>query len=185
MRDGVLQQVDTPSGIYNRPRNLFVAAFIGAPTMNLFAGEVGGNGDGATVRIGSQSFAVPAEVTKSHSGLLAYKGKSVVVGFRPEDVSDARYATAGAVTSNFKATAELVEALGSDVLVHFGIDAQPVTVQSSDSLSGIKATSGATGRGIARLTPRSEARIGTTVELALDTSRLHFFDPATGNAIWA
>jgi multiple sugar transport system ATP-binding protein len=185
MRDGVLQQVDTPSGIYNRPRNLFVAAFIGAPTMNLFAGEVGGTGDGATVSIGSQSFAVPAEVTQSHPGLLAHKGKSVVVGFRPEDVSDARYATAGAVTSNFKATAELVEALGSDVLVHFGIDAQPVTVQSSDSLSGIKATSGATGRGIARLTPRSEARIGATIELALDTSRLHFFDPATGNAIWA
>jgi multiple sugar transport system ATP-binding protein len=185
MRDGVLQQVDTPSGIYNRPKNLFVAAFIGAPTMNLFVGQLGGNGDGATVSIGSQSFVVPAEVTRSHPSLAAYRGKSLVVGFRPEDVSDARYATAGAVTSSFKASAELIEALGSDVLVHFGIDAQPVTVLSSDSLSGIKATSGATGRGIARLTPRSDVRIGATVDLALDTSRLHFFDSETGNAIRA
>jgi multiple sugar transport system ATP-binding protein len=81
--------------------------------------------------------------------------------------------------------ADLVEALGSDVLVHFGIEAKAATVVSSDSLQQIKSSdSGASSPAIARLTPRSDVRLGGEVELTIDTERLHFFDPQTGEAIW-
>ena len=185
LRDGILQQVDTPSVIYNRPRNLFVAAFIGAPTMNLFYGELTGvNGD-AAVRLGSTTLKVPPATTAQRPGLARYAGKRIVIGFRPEDVVDAALREDLARTNRIAATADLVEALGSDVLVHFGIEAQAATVVSSDSLQQIKSSdTGATSPAIARLTPRSDVRLGGTVDLSIDTERLHFFDPDSGEAIW-
>jgi multiple sugar transport system ATP-binding protein len=184
LRDGVLQQVDTPGGIYNKPRNLFVAAFIGAPTMNLFTAEIGSLNGGATLKLGSHTLAIPAAVLAQRSGLSRYAGQELIVGFRPEDVADAALASAPA-GDRIRSAASLVEALGSDVLVHFEIDAKPMHVQSSDSLQQIKRTeSAAGGEAIARLTPRSDVRLGAPVELVIDTERLHFFDAQSGEAIW-
>jgi multiple sugar transport system ATP-binding protein len=183
MRDGILQQVDTPQGIYNRPRNLFVAAFIGAPTMNLFhATLTSGAGGAAAVKLGTHTLSIPSSVAARRPGLAAFAGKPVVVGFRPEDVSDAALRPDLPAENRLTAKADLVEALGSDVLLHFGLAAEAATVQSSDSLQQIKATSGGS-TAIARLTPRSDAKLGGTIELVIDTERLHFFDPTTGNAI--
>jgi multiple sugar transport system ATP-binding protein len=185
LKDGVLQQVDTPSGIYDRPRNLFVAAFIGAPTMNLYAAELGSaDGSGAVLKLGSSTIAVPAAALAKHPALSRYAGRSVIVGIRPEDISDP--ALSGAPAGNrLRSTVELVEALGSDLLVHFGTDAVAATVQSSDSLQELKASAKGQSRMIARLPPRSEARLGAPIEVAIDAERLHFFDAETGEAIWA
>jgi multiple sugar transport system ATP-binding protein len=184
LKDGVLQQVDTPSGIYNKPRNLFVAAFIGAPTMNLFTAELGSLNRAAALKLGSHALAIPAAVLAQRPGLSRYTGQELIVGFRPEDVADAALASAPA-GDRIRSAASLVEALGSDVLVHFEIDAKPMYVQSSDSLQQIKrAESAAGGEAIARLTPRSDVRLGAPVELVIDTERLHFFDAQSGEAIW-
>jgi multiple sugar transport system ATP-binding protein len=184
LRDGVLQQVDSPSGIYNRPRNVFVAAFIGAPTMNLFMAELGAVNGSATLKLGSHLLQLPASVLAERPGLPRHAGDELVVGFRPEDVSDARLA-GGPRGKPILAEALLVEALGSDVLVHFEIDARPMHVQSSDSLQQIgRGGSSIGGEAIARLSPRSDVRLGAPVELVIDTERLHFFDGRSGEAIW-
>jgi multiple sugar transport system ATP-binding protein len=185
LKDGVLQQVDTPSGIYDRPRNLFVAAFIGAPTMNLYAAELGNaDGSGAMLKLGSSAIRVPAAALARRPALSRYDGRGVIVGIRPEDISDP--ALTGAPAENrLRSTVELVEALGSDLLVHFGTDAVAATVESSDSLQELKASAKGQSRMIARLPPRSEARLGAPIEVAIDAERLHFFDAETGEAIWA
>jgi multiple sugar transport system ATP-binding protein len=185
LRDGVLQQVDTPSAIYNRPCNLFVAAFIGAPTMNLFRAELAGIDGDARVKLGSRMLSVAGSAVAQRPGLARFGGKPIIVGFRPEDVADAALRQDLPAANRIGSTADLVEALGSDVLVHFGLDAQPAHVVSSDSLQQIKAADiGAKSPAIARLTPRSDVRLGAPVELVVDTERLHFFDPQSGEAIW-
>lgn len=183
MRDGILQQVDTPAVIYNRPRNLFAAAFIGAPTMNLFSGELTTIAGEPAVRIGSHTFPIPASVLASRAALGRREAGRVIIGFRPEDIHDAVLRTDLAATGRMEAIPDLVEALGSDVLVHFGIDAPTIAVQSSDSLQQIR-SSEAAGTAIARLSPRSEARLGQPLNLVVDTEKLHFFDPETDEAIY-
>ncbi|CAN0584823.1 unnamed protein product, partial [Laminaria digitata] len=151
MRDGILQQVDTPSTIYNRPRNLFVAAFIGAPTMNLFHAELTGVNGEAAVRLGSTTLNVTPSATAERPGLVRYAGKPIIVGFRPEDVFDTALRDDLTKSNRLAATADLVEALGSDILVHFGIEAKAAHVVSSDSLQQIKAgDSGGASPAIAR-----------------------------------
>ena len=184
LRDGILQQVDTPATIYNRPRNLFVAAFIGAPTMNLFHAELTGVNGEAAVQLGSRTLKVAASATAQRPGLARFAGKPLIVGFRPEDVFDAALREDLGTANRITATADLVEALGSDVLVHFGIEAKAAHVVSSDSLQQINATDAGASPAIARLTPRSDVHLGAPVELSIDTERLHFFDPDTGEAIW-
>jgi multiple sugar transport system ATP-binding protein len=184
LRDGILQQVDTPSAIYDRPRNLFVAAFIGSPTMNLYYADLAAVGaEGATVQLGSTSLGVPASVLGKRPGLSRYAGRRIVVGIRPEDLADATLRHDLPPGGQLESEIELVEALGSDVLVHFGIDAPAATVQSSDSLQELKGK-GASSRVVARLTPKSQARLGGPVAVAIDTERLQFFDADSGEAIW-
>jgi multiple sugar transport system ATP-binding protein len=185
LRDGILQQVDTPSAIYNRPNNLFVAAFIGAPTMNLFHAELTGLNGEAAVKLGTTTLKVPGAAIAQRPGLARFAGQPIVIGFRPEDVFDSALREDLAARNRISAIADLVEELGSDVLVHFGIEAPAAQVVSSDSLQQIKSDdAGATSPAVARLTPRSSVRLGGTVELSIDTDRLHFFDPQSGQAIW-
>jgi multiple sugar transport system ATP-binding protein len=183
LKDGVLQQVDTPNGIYNRPRNMFVAAFIGAPTMNLYYATLGPvTAEGTTINLGATTLAVPAAVLADHSGLGAYANRRIVVGIRPEDLFDPAHRPDLAGASRLRSTADLVEALGSDVLVHFGIDAEAAVVQSSDSLQELKANPKAS-RAVARLSSRSQVKIGSTIEVGIDVSHMHFFDPETTQGI--
>jgi multiple sugar transport system ATP-binding protein len=185
LKDGVLQQVDTPADIYNKPRNMFVAAFIGAPTMNLFHAAFESTGaDGGVLKLGSSRIAIPAAVLAKHPGLSRYAGRNMVVGIRPEDLFDPAYRPDLGDASRLKSSAELVEALGSDLLVHFGLDAETAVVQSSDSLQELKQSTKAS-RAIARLTSRSHVQLGSPIEVSIDLAHLHFFDPQTTEAIWS
>jgi len=182
LKDGLLQQIDTPSNIYNKPVNTFVAAFIGAPTMNLYFAELEGQGDGASLRLGSAKLAIPQSVVAARPALARYAGKSVIVGIRPEDIADAATLPDADPAACLSAEVDLVEALGSDIMAHLGIDAKAAQVRSSDSLDEIKAAAGKS-RCVARFTAKSEVRLGQTVTVCLDLERLHLFDAETGLAI--
>jgi multiple sugar transport system ATP-binding protein len=187
LRDGVLQQVDTPAGIYDRPANTFVATFIGAPTMNLYSAILDGFGpDGAKLHLGSQVIRVPPVVLEQRPGLARYAGGRIVIGIRPETLEDAAVLKDVPPDSRLRSTVDLIEALGSDLLVHFGLDAEPVAILSSDSLEEISTDldEGHRSRCIARLTPRSRVKIGGPIDVVVDTERLQVFDSATGEAIW-
>jgi multiple sugar transport system ATP-binding protein len=173
LRDGVLQQVGAPSEVYDRPANLFVAGFIGSPPMNLARGAV----EGSTLRLGS--LAIPLDGAAPRPG-------DVVVGVRPEDVHEPRGAAADATVP---VTIDRIEDLGSSRLAHFSVDAEAprtagVAAATGGELLEDAPVTGHTGASfIATFEPRSEVRAGADVEVAIDTRRLHFFDPETEVAI--
>ncbi len=187
LKDGVLQQVDSPSRIYDVPANMFVAAFIGSPTMNLYWAElVGGNGGGPSIKLGASTLGILPETVKQRPGLSRYIGQPIVIGVRPEDVREAELTRESVEGDVVTGEVELLEALGSDMMVHLGIDARAAVVTSSDSLEGISATArdGEMSRCVARLSARSSVRLGDTVSVTLDPERFHFFDGDSGEAIW-
>jgi multiple sugar transport system ATP-binding protein len=162
MRDGVLQQVDAPQNVYDHPANRFVAAFIGSPAMNLLEGHLTSSNDGLAVRFDRFSLPLAPHVFSQRARLRSYAGQKVIVGIRPEDFQDAALGAGGNGEGRIEARCELREALGSDILVHFVVAATNC---------------------IARLTPRSSVADGEAVSLTIETTRLHFFDPNTGEAI--
>ncbi|MGK2930155.1 MAG: ABC transporter ATP-binding protein [Acidimicrobiales bacterium] len=185
IKDGHLQQVDTPQNLYDDPDNIFVGAFIGSPSMNLFESAMGAIDDeGATLSLGSQQLRVPKRVLDNKPALQAFGGKPVTLGMRPEDLEDATIATDAVPSARFKADVELVEALGSELMVHASIDA---TLASSGDPDAVEAEeSRATGGGsmvVGRFSPRSQVSRGETIDVAVDVDRLYFFDPDSGNAI--
>jgi multiple sugar transport system ATP-binding protein len=189
LRRGVLQQIDPPQVLYDRPVNLFVAGFIGSPAMNLLEADLV-EVDGATwVVLGSQRLRVPDDLAQ-RAGLHARAGTRVAVGMRPEDMADARLAGGALEGHLLRSTAELVESLGAEILVHFVIDAAMV---SQEEVADLVADIGADAAGIvgaldnrphamltARFSPRSLVHEGEQVEVAVDVDRLHFFDIDTG-----
>ncbi len=188
LKRGFLQQVDTPQNLYDKPGNVFVAGFIGSPSMNLMKATLSGSGDDLTVKFGSQSVGVDKALVAAHPSLAGYAGKEIVIGIRPEDLSDAELATE-AVPDEFKLNTEttLIEALGSEIIVHFPLDAEPFSIMDAEfeGEDAIEQTKDDQGRTIyvGRFSPRSRARMGSPLTIAIDASRMHFFDPATGDAI--
>ncbi len=183
---GVLQQCDSPQVLYDNPKNLFVAGFMGSPAMNLFEATIGEGA--ASVLIGSQNLALPANVLTARPGLRAYSNRAVVVGIRPEDLpilrSDEVSPDSNLVV--FEGGVELVEALGSEQLVHFTSDARQVTVGGTkdDDAEGLsEGTLAKGGEGVARVDARAQLSAGARVRFSLDPGRIHFFDDATGQAI--
>jgi multiple sugar transport system ATP-binding protein len=174
MREGVLQQCDRPQKLYDHPNNVFVAAFIGSPAMNLYEATV--TDGAASVRLGSQQIPLPERVHTLHPGLVGYAGKPIVLGIRPESLPAAN----GNAEAPVAAVVELVEALGSELQVHFSIDAKRVIAEGPSDADELT-TSGA---GVARVAPHVEAKLGATIRFALDVDALHFFDPDSGGAIW-
>jgi multiple sugar transport system ATP-binding protein len=195
IRKGELQQADTPQTLYDHPVNLFVAGFIGSPAMNLLEGSLQ-RADGALeVRLGEQiRLRVPDDVLETRSRLRAYEGRPVIVGIRPEDMEDAALVSDAPADRTLSSTVDLREALGSDVLVHFRIDAPLAMTEDVRELVvdvGQEALElpdmGAGGGGatvIARLNPRTKARMRERIDLVVDTRRLHFFDPEDGSGIY-
>jgi len=172
LRDGFLQQCDTPQTLYNSPVNLFVAAFIGSPAMNLYEGYMT---DGChSVRLGSQEIALSEQFRNQRPALAVYAERPVVVGIRPEDLP----AASGSNGSGLNVQVELVEALGSELQVHFTLDAKRVLAESGEADQLM--TSGA---GVARVAPLVAARPGDSMRVSVDVNAVHFFDPATGRAI--
>ena len=186
MRAGLLEQVDTPQALYDDPDSLFVGAFIGSPSMNLYQArlDISANASGS-IELGGQKLGLPADVLTSRPGLQRYKGRPVVVGIRPEDLSeeDGRSESDG---GRLKADVLLVEALGSESLVHFDLGVPIFEVEGTRSAvedQGDVAPHLAGIGGTARFGPRTTVAVGTAIGLRVGTARLHFFDPADGRAI--
>jgi multiple sugar transport system ATP-binding protein len=187
IRRGVLQQVDTPQHLYDHPDNLFVAGFIGSPSMNLIEGTVGSANGGVSIGIGSQTLTVADEVLSAHPRLREYDRKKVAVGIRPEQLEDAAIETGVPPEHQLWARVELVEALGSDLLVHAAIDGRPVhTTQTAEAHESEVEELGHHDQAalVARFHPRSRVKIADDIAIAVDTARLQFFDLDTGLAIW-
>jgi multiple sugar transport system ATP-binding protein len=183
LKDGYLQQVDTPQNLYDTPVNVFVAAFIGSPSMNLYDGELHVAGDGGTVTIGSQTIALAPESLTNRPALRSYDGKRIVLGVRPEDFEDASVVSNAADDRRMKADVKLVEALGSELMVHMAIDAK--TVDSGDPDAPEELPGEGSANLIARFSPRSRVRVDDQVDVVVASERLHFFDAQTHEAIWS
>jgi multiple sugar transport system ATP-binding protein len=177
LRAGVLQQCADPQVLYDRPDNLFVAAFIGSPAMNLYEATIG---EGArSVQLGSQRVELPDSVALAHPALSAYAGKPVVIGIRPEHLPNVAPGGSG---PELVADVDLVEALGSELVVHFTIDAKRVQAEGAHSADAEAAT--ISGEGVARVDPKTAVKAGDRITFAIETSGLQFFDPDSGAAIW-
>jgi multiple sugar transport system ATP-binding protein len=182
MRDGSLQQVAPPQTLYDHPGNVFVAAFIGSPAMNLF--EAALSDDASSVQLGSQRLDVPDATGLTRPKLRSYAGQPVVVGVRPEHLSPAEGHHDG---STIQSRVDLVEALGSELLVHFQIDAKRVKPEgvADDEAAVLEAGElEVRGEGVARVDPRVTVKVGDTLPLLVDTNRLQFFDSDSDEAIW-
>jgi len=165
MRDGRILQVDTPQALYASPVNLFVAAFIGSPAMNLVEAEVA---DGVVSFAG---FRLPTSFAGSHA---------VIAGVRPEAFEDARFADPS--LPQIEVPVQVVEDLGADAHVIFQIDAPPVDVSEVREASGDEESLIATDRATftARVDPQTSAQVGRPLRLAVDPTKFHYFDPTTG-----
>jgi multiple sugar transport system ATP-binding protein len=186
LRDGRLQQVDSPQVLYSAPVNLFVAGFIGSPAMNFVTATLVRDG-GPAVTFAGHRLGVPAALLSARPGLDAYFGRELILGIRPSDFEDAGLAEAG--WERMPVTAGVTEELGSDIHVLFSIDAPPVQHASikhavaDDGDEGTIPITGGKSMWTARVAARSKVRPGQPVELAVDTSNLQFFDPDSGLSI--
>jgi multiple sugar transport system ATP-binding protein len=187
LKHGVLQQVAEPQELYDHPANLFVAGFIGSPAMNMVEALLERDGDRLAATFAGVRLDIDTDLLRRNPAIEGYEGKPVIVGIRPEQIEDATLTPGAPATRRFTPTIELCEGLGYDVLAHFTIDAPPVVTEDTKELqrdTGLEAVSGTAGSPfIARLDPRTSARKGQRLELSVDTSRLHFFDPADGHGI--
>ncbi|CAN5159626.1 ABC transporter ATP-binding protein [soil metagenome] len=188
LKRGELMQVDAPQTLYDRPDNLFVAGFIGSPAMNLVEGTMTDDG-GLAVKVGSRSLRVSDATIDAYPKVRDYAGKSVAVGMRPEDFSRPD----GSVPDDRKLSAKvsLVEALGSEILVHFETDAKTIVsedlreaVDDEEAFAELEqraAKGGATFT--ARFEPGAPPKLGQDIEVEFKTEKLHFFDLESGLAL--
>jgi multiple sugar transport system ATP-binding protein len=186
LRDGKLQQVDTPQTLYNSPVNLFVAGFIGSPAMNFTTASLVRDAGPAVVFAGHR-LTVPESTLAARPGLEGYFGQDVVLGIRPSDFEDASLADAGWPRMPVKVS--VTEELGSEIHVIFTIDAPQV---QHASIADARASEGDDEaipladnitQWTARVASRSGIKPGSSADLAVDTSNLQFFDPTTGLSI--
>jgi multiple sugar transport system ATP-binding protein len=189
MRDGVLQQVGVPSEIYERPANLFVAAFIGTPPMNLVEATLIRDDGVPTLRFGRNRIGLDEEVFAVHPGLRRYEDRQVVLGIRPPDLVDAALLPNAPADARIVAAVSRTEKVGPDVYVSFHVDAPLLMVRDPRDAEQETEEPPRTwaaeriNRFTARLDERTGVREGDTMELAVKTKRLHVFDPVTGDAI--
>jgi multiple sugar transport system ATP-binding protein len=173
LRRGVLMQCASPATLYESPDNLFVAQFIGSPSMNVVRGKVTSAGEeGIFLEVAGQTIAIMGAAAQRLSGLSKYAGQEIAVGIRPE-------ALGGDGEATIDVSVDLVEMLGSEKLVHATIGA--VSVRAIDS--GVEIGTGTSSTIIASLDPRRDVRVGERLTLTVDTLRMHAFDLATGQAI--
>jgi multiple sugar transport system ATP-binding protein len=198
MRKGELQQVAPPQELYDRPVNLFVGGFIGSPAMNMVESEIERSDGTLLARLGGQSLVLGDEVLKVRPALTSYAGRRVVLGIRPESLEDAALAPEIPADRHIKGVLVLREPLGSEIVAHFEVDAPPALTEDVRELArdiGQETTvpaapGGADENGrkttmVGRFGPRSRVRTGDVVDVAVDTSGLHFFDLEAGFGIYA
>jgi multiple sugar transport system ATP-binding protein len=161
MKDGLIQQVDTPTALYDRPLNMFVAGFIGSPQMNFINVEISKKGEDILLKFGEHVIKLPEGKAKKIDG-TDFIGKEVVMGIRPESMHDEEAFLESMPDSIVKANVEVVEMLGSETLLHMFIGDVSCT---------------------ARVNPRTKTRSGDTIKIAIDTNRIHLFDKDTEKTI--
>jgi multiple sugar transport system ATP-binding protein len=192
MRNGFLQQIAAPNELYDRPRNLFVAEFIGSPAMNLVVADVS-RADGALwAAFGPHRIRLEPAILERHPGLSGYEGRPVVLGIRPEDMEDAAVVREAHPDRVISVVCEIREDMGSEVYIHFNVPADTVAtrevvealvVEHAEDEEARLAAERARGEGavfIARLDRTTGARERQPIALEVDVTRLHFFDPETG-----
>jgi multiple sugar transport system ATP-binding protein len=195
MNRGVLQQVDAPQTLYARPRNLFVAGFIGSPAMNMVEARLAGDDGEVFVEFGSNRLPIPDATLAGRPALRAYRDRNIVLGLRPEDMEDAALVHDGPEEQRISAVLELREDMGPEVYAHFTIDAPPVLTDDTRDLAvdaGDEALAELEERASERQTPftarfnaHSGVREGDRLAVFVDAAELHFFDPESGEGIYA
>jgi multiple sugar transport system ATP-binding protein len=162
MKDGLIQQVDTPQNLYDKPKNLFVAGFMGSPQMNMIDATIVKKGTDVYATFGANSVKIPeGKAKKVIDG--GYEGKTVVIGIRPEDIHDEEMFLSSSPDSIIEATVRVYELLGAEVFLYFTVDE---TLEIT-----------------ARVNPRTTARPDDTLKIAFDMSKLHIFDKETEQVI--
>jgi multiple sugar transport system ATP-binding protein len=197
MRNGLLQQVDKPQVLYERPRNLFVDEFIGSPAMNLVMAQLSRSDGDAWVQFGPHRLKLVASLLENQPGLTEYEDRKVVLGIRPEDIEDASVLHESREEQRLSIVCDIREDMGSEVYVHFNVAGEPVTSKEVVEASVVEevedeatrlAAERARGAGVpfvGRLDRMTGAREQERLEVEVDVKRLHFFDPETGVRIGA
>jgi len=197
MRNGFLQQVDVPKVLYDRPRNLFVAEFIGSPAMNLVMSAIERSDGDLWAAFGPHRLRLDAATLERHQGLAAYVGRQVVLGIRPEDIEDTALLRETHPDRVISVVCDIREDMGSEVVIHFNVPADPVlsrevveahVVDDAEDEEARKAAERARGAGVtfvARLERMTDAREREPLALEVDVRRVHFFDPETGIRVHA
>ena len=184
IRKGELQQIDTPREIYLKPKNIFVAGFIGSPSMNFVYANVGVNKSSIQLNFGNDQIEYNGEKLGK---LKAFENKEIVMGIRPEAFEDGNYANASEFSESIKVSVSLLEQLGSDSYIHFYKDIKPVQTEAIEEILADEGEDlsvlGDNTKFIARINPNSTVVEGKEIELKIDPSKLHFFNPETGDAI--
>ena len=197
MRDGQIQQVDNPQVLYERPVNLFVGGFIGSPAMNFLRSPLTSENGAVYIKVGETNLRLPDRLVGQRPTLGDYVDRELIVGIRPEDIEDAAFAPS-ANGSAFDVKVSLAEPMGSEVIAHFPIAADPIHAsetmvaarggeESEDAGHLLQLAAGRESGQVvltARLNTRTRAQTGEPLRVAVDVERLHFFDPATEEAIW-
>lgn len=193
MKDGVLQQVDTPQTVYARPANLFVGGFIGSPAMNLVQATLSCIDSDYIVEFGGHRLPVPEEIRVSRRQLSSFVGRQLLLGIRPEDMEDATSAAGQSLGARMRVIADLRENVGHESLLHFEVEAPPVLTEDTRALAFEQGAEGLhqleqsardrKSRFVARVNAESPARVGERADIAVNIKHLHFFDPETGEAI--
>ena len=184
IRKGELQQIDTPREIYLKPKNIFVAGFIGSPSMNFVYANVGVNKNSIQLNFGNDQVEYKGEKLGE---LKAFENKEIVMGIRPEAFEDGNYANANEFSESIKVSVSLLEQLGSDSYIHFYKDIKPVQTEAIEEILADEGEDisvlGDNTKFIARINPNSTVVEGEEIELKIDPSKLHFFNPESGDAL--
>lgn len=161
MKDGVIQQVDTPQVLYHKPQNLFVAGFIGSPQMNFIDASVSFESDDIFLRFGPCRIRVPAALA-AHAPLKQYEEKQIILGLRPEDLHTEDSFLSLAADAKFNAHVELAEMMGSEIYLYLEAGGQKL---------------------IARTPSRTQIQSGSDIQIAVDVNKIYLFDKETEQAI--
>ena len=184
IRKGELQQIDTPREIYSNPKNIFVAGFIGSPSMNFVYTKIKSAKDSIELNFGDNQITYRDEKKEK---LKSFENKEIVLGIRPEAFEDGRFANESDYSESINVKVSLLEQLGSDSYVHFYKDIKPVQTEAIEEILADEGEDitvlGDNTKFIARINPNSTVTEGEEIELKINPSKLHFFDPESGDVI--
>ena len=184
IRKGELQQIDTPREIYSNPKNIFVAGFIGSPSMNFVYTKIKSTKDSIELNFGDNQIIYQDEKMEK---LKSFENKEIVLGIRPEAFEDGRFANESDYSESINVKVSLLEQLGSDSYVHFYKDIKPVQTEAIEEILADEGEDitvlGDNTKFIARINPNSTVTEGEEIELKINPSKLHFFDPESGDVI--